>query len=252
MTYSQFLLVFIVPPLLFLIVSYLRTEDPLKPYFNRGILLLALMALIYTTPWDNYLVKSGVWTYEDARVLGRIGYVPIEEYCFFILQSCLTGLWCFFTQGSIAIRSLENKGECGFGYLMGIIFWLVTFGVGVFAWGSESTRYLSLILVWATPVALMQWAIGGRALIRNWRLYLTSLVPPTLYLWAVDAYAIGNGVWSISTTQTIGWEIGNLPIEEAAFFLMTNVMLCQGLILFVALRSEFLQICARLKLKAVL
>lgn len=52
-----------------------------------------MIALIYTTPWDNYLVASGVWFYDPARVWNIIlGWVPLEEYIFFILQTILTGL----------------------------------------------------------------------------------------------------------------------------------------------------------------
>jgi len=250
MTYSQFLLVFVVPLLGLEIFFYRRSRDVLKPYFNRGIFLLAALAMVYTTPWDNYLVHSGVWTYDDSRVLGRIGYVPIEEYCFFVLQSYLTGLWCFFMQKRIAVISPPHVGK-NVAYWTGIIFLLGLLGLGIVSARSESGRYMSLILLWATPVALMQWMIGGRTLVRNWRLYSVCLVPPTLYLWIIDAYAIANGVWSISTTQTVGLNIGIMPLEEMLFFLMTNVMLCQGLILFIALRSEYPQVYARLKLKAV-
>jgi len=58
--------------------------------------MLALIGLsvLYTTPWDNYLVATRVWYYDPALVLNAIiGYVPIEEYTFFILQTILTGLF---------------------------------------------------------------------------------------------------------------------------------------------------------------
>ncbi len=52
-----------------------------------------LVALAYTTPWDNYLVATGVWYYDPARVWNIVlGYVPLEEYLFFVLQVTLTGL----------------------------------------------------------------------------------------------------------------------------------------------------------------
>ena len=35
--------------------------------------VLAIVALVYTTPWDNYLVKNGVWWYPSNRVLAVIG-----------------------------------------------------------------------------------------------------------------------------------------------------------------------------------
>ena len=58
------------------------------------LLSLQLLLLIYTTPWDNYLIMRGVWSYPEGVVLGTLGYVPIEEYGFMIMQTLLAGaLW---------------------------------------------------------------------------------------------------------------------------------------------------------------
>src|SRR5690606_27373918 len=94
MTYWQFHLVFIVPALLLLALvppRPLAGEARRKSLFY--LVLIAAIAFLYTTPWDNYLVYRGVWGYGTARVLGVIGYVPIEEYAFFLPQPFLTGLW---------------------------------------------------------------------------------------------------------------------------------------------------------------
>ena len=56
-----------------------------------GVVLL--LAFAYTTPWDNYLVFREVWGYPPGRVLATIGYVPVEEYAFFLLQPIMTGLF---------------------------------------------------------------------------------------------------------------------------------------------------------------
>ncbi len=59
-----------------------------------GLLVIMLAAVIYTTPWDNYLVANRVWYYDPQLVLNVIlGYVPLEEYLFFILQTLLAGLF---------------------------------------------------------------------------------------------------------------------------------------------------------------
>ena len=59
-----------------------------------AILAHIIAAVVWTTPWDNYLVATGVWYYNPDLVTGvTLGWVPIEEYTFFILQTLLTGLW---------------------------------------------------------------------------------------------------------------------------------------------------------------
>ena len=58
------------------------------------VLGLILVAVTYTTPWDNYLVATGVWWYDENLVTGvTFGYVPIKEYTFFVVQTVLTGMW---------------------------------------------------------------------------------------------------------------------------------------------------------------
>ncbi|MBN2146972.1 MAG: lycopene cyclase domain-containing protein, partial [Anaerolineales bacterium] len=100
MTYLGVLLTFIAPPLLALVLWV--PQDVWRWLFKRGprpdllpyqlILLHVGIALVYTTPWDNYLVATGVWWYNPALVTGlRLWYVPVEEYTFFVLQTLLNG-----------------------------------------------------------------------------------------------------------------------------------------------------------------
>lgn len=93
MTYGQFLALFLgVPILLFVLVLRVRLQA--SSLVLLGV--LALVALVYTAPWDNLLVASGVWTYRDTQVSGVVfGRVPLEEYLFYILQVFATGLWVY-------------------------------------------------------------------------------------------------------------------------------------------------------------
>jgi lycopene cyclase domain-containing protein len=59
-----------------------------------GLLGMVVAALVYTSPWDNYLVATKVWFYDPRAVLNIIlGYLPLEEYLFIILQTLLVGLF---------------------------------------------------------------------------------------------------------------------------------------------------------------
>ena len=105
MTYLQYHLAFIVPLLLLLLAltwRQTRRGQPVAGEFRpenkwawTTFLLFPLIPLIYTTPWDNYLVFKEVWNYPPQRVLGRLLYVPYEEYAFFLLQTLITGLWLY-------------------------------------------------------------------------------------------------------------------------------------------------------------
>ncbi len=249
MTYLQFLLIFIIPLIVVEIIFFKRSNHHLKPNFLRGLYVLASLAFIYTTPWDNYLVWSNVWSYSENRVLGVVGYVPYEEYAFFILQTFLTGFWCFFIQQRIPI-SQQKTNNFFAKKIISLLLIMVT-AYGFYSLKSEPSRYLGLILAWATPVLLLQWLVGASYIHKNLKVFIWTFLPPTIYLWMADSIAIYLRVWNISTTQTLGINFGVLPIEEAVFFLVTNLMVSQGLILFIAMRSEIPQTLSFLKGKKI-
>lgn len=93
MTYARFLGLFVVLPILFLVVRYrhLLSWKGLRP---MAILLFVVYAA--TCPWDNLAVKWGLWHFRPELIWGVIiGYLPLEEYLFFGLQTVLVGLWVF-------------------------------------------------------------------------------------------------------------------------------------------------------------
>ena len=144
MSYFAFHLVFILPPILLLCVQ-LRS-----PTYIRGlrawlaIPLISLIALVYTTPWDNYLVWRGIWSYGADRVVGTIGYVPIEEYLFFVLQCILTGLWLYWLLAHTT-ESTQQQSPRGFKIVMLILgIFLSVVGFYMLQW--HSTLYLGLVL----------------------------------------------------------------------------------------------------------
>ncbi|MHA7627917.1 lycopene cyclase domain-containing protein [Corallococcus sp. M7] len=91
MTYARFLGLFVVLPILFLLVRYRRTLS-WRGLAPMGLLLIIVYAA--TSPWDNMAVKWGLWGFDPERIWGvKLGYLPLEEYLFFGLQTLLVGLW---------------------------------------------------------------------------------------------------------------------------------------------------------------
>ncbi len=89
-SYGHFLLVFLVLPILGLAFLLRRS---LTVRYARTVLTMAAIAFVYTTPWDNAIIALGVWSYDPALVWGIVlGWVPLEEYLFFLLQPLLSGL----------------------------------------------------------------------------------------------------------------------------------------------------------------
>lgn len=232
MTYLQFHLYFTIPQtiLLWVFLIYKTPKSLWLPIF-KGSSLLAFLAVTWTTPWDNYLIYKNIWWYGADKVMGTIGYVPIEEYFFFIIQCYFTGSFLGFFLHKAKFQTTELATERKWGNaIMALAIFLLA--LGVLCLNFTESLYLGLILSWAAPIWLIQLVFGRDLLAREWKKYLALIMIPSLYLCVGDYIAIASETWSISSVYTLGWNLGPLPIEEITFFFSTNIMLSQGLILF--------------------
>ena len=124
--------------------------------------------MISTTPWDSYLIKTGIWTYPPNVILGPTLFrIPAEEFLFFVIQTYITSL----------LYLLLSKPTFHPAYLCGrrpsrgrsqreTLRWLGTgaiaasilCGVLLISQGSHGL-YLGLIITWAGPFVLLLWYV---------------------------------------------------------------------------------------------
>lgn len=247
MTYFGFLLRFLVIPIVLLALlnlwdhrrgKELPTElQAYSPYKMLAILLL--IALVYTTPWDNYLVATGVWWYDPDLVTGIVfGWVPLEEYTFFVLQPILIGLWLLPLARRLPFSLTDGGGMRTRIIAVSVVGIIWVASVVLLFSGWPPGTYLALELSWALPPIMLQLYFGADTLVRHWRLVLLTIVPLAFYLSGTDTLAIGYGTWTIDPAQSLGillW--GRLPIEEFIFFTLTTVLVTFGLTLGIAEQS---------------
>ena len=234
MTYLQFHGVFMAPALLVTGILAYRAAPRLGTRAGWAMFAVPPIALLYTTPWDNYLVWKEVWAYGADRVIGTIGYVPIEEYLFFLLQPLLAGATLYWLLGhTVSVdRLYPPTARSTRIRVVGVGIGLTVTIAGMLLLRSEPGTYLGLILAWATPVPAIMWVFMGPAIWRARRAVVPAIALPTLYLWVADRIAIGLEIWTISERYTLGWNPFGLPVEEAVFFLMTTVISVFGVMLF--------------------
>ena len=243
MTYFGYLLRFVFLPILALIFFTWRDEHRgrdlpgfQKPLVWRAILIHILLALVYTTPWDNYLVASGVWTYNPGLVTGIVfGWVPLEEYTFFVAQTLLCGLWWLYLARRLPPAGDFRPSRTGRWLALGglVLVWLF-FTIQLFD-GLKSAAYLSITLCWALPAIFPQALLGADILWHHRRLVFWTILPAGLYLSLTDIAALQAGTWSISAQQTTGLRFfGILPLEEVVFFFITNILIAFGLTLLLS------------------
>lgn len=231
MSYLDFHLLFLLPPIALMAFTLPRPLSELGGWRAQWALpLITLIALTYTTPWDNYLVAREVWWYGPNRVLGTIGHVPIEEYVFFVLQPVLTGLFLFqYLSRSENHHRSAGSASSWIGFATFTVLTLTGIGMLVSDW--PQGLYLGLVLSWASPVLAGMWLYDGQALWAHRTTLLYTVGIPTLYLWVADTIAIALNIWTISSSFTVGISPFGLPVEEATFFLMTNLLVVKGILL---------------------
>ena len=246
MTYFGFLVRFLlVPIVLFALLNWwdarrgkalpveLQSFPPL-----RMLAILVAVALVYTTPWDNYLVATGVWYYNPQLVTGIVlGWVPLEEYIFFVVQPVLVGLWLLWLARRLPVPRAQGGANARLISLVAVgVVWIASVIVLFSGW--KPGTYLALELAWALPPIMLQLFFGADTLLRHWRLVLLTIVPMTLYLSAMDSLAIAAGTWVIDPAQSLGTMLGGiLPVEEFVFFMLTTVLVTFGLVLGIAEQS---------------
>jgi lycopene cyclase domain-containing protein len=249
MTYFGFLLRFLfIPILIFLVITLWdnRNGKQIQDFRNGravwiGIGIHVLLAIVYTTPWDNYLVATGVWYYNPELVTGIVfGYVPIEEYTFFVVETILAGLWWWFLSRRLSPPTAEfkpNKNTVRLSSIGLISIWMVF--TYLFFSNNGPLTYLSITLLWALPAILPQLLFGADILWHYRKLVFWAIMVPGTYLSLMDIVALSDTTWSISPSQTTGvLFFGILPLEEVLFFFITNVLITFGLTLLLANVSE--------------
>jgi len=237
-TYLEFLLLFVVLPMAALIAwGAVQSRCPLSEAISlkrhwMAVLILAVIAFTWTTPWDNYLIAVGVWSSPADRIIGTVGYVPLEEYAFFLLMPVIIGAVLYLVLQKIHLHGTLCRQPQKRARWVVCLCALICFISGVILLLTQPNSYLALTVLWFTPPLFIQFVFDPLGILRNRSIIALATLLPTLYLWAADSFAIASGIWSFDSTILIGVKIGNLPIEEALFFFITSLLVAQGITLY--------------------
>ena len=117
-------------------------------------------------------MSTHVWWYDPAQVIGiTAGWVPLEEYAFFILQTALAGLLTITLARYLGMpfdNRTRNDNIRWWSTALAILMWLCAGGV-LFLRFFPAT-YTSLLLLLALPPIALQLAFGADIpwLYRRW------------------------------------------------------------------------------------
>lgn len=230
MTYFGFHLRFVLPPLAAACVWAAPWAWPVEKWAVLGAILAIVMA--FTAPWDNYAVAKGIWDFDPKRIWRRVGWLPVEEYLFFWLQSLLV---VFVLDGLAGVRGGAQTlpADPWIGHALAGTLCAITVGVFVtwrrgFGPGTPG-HYAWHLLFWFVPVILLQWAVGWNVLLPRLDLLLAVVFAVGTWLTFADYRAIAAGIWFFDAKQITGWKLrGVMPWEEIAFFYLTSLLVAQS------------------------
>lgn len=234
MTYADFLLIFLIAPLVALLVALGVTlrRRLLDRRFVALAGVLALVALLYMAPWDHTAAVWGLWSWAPGRTWGsRWWGVPPEEYLFCALEALLAAtvvyaalLWRQrHTRASLPVPSSAWPPPRVNAAALPL--------AGLLAMGLAARwAYLPFLLVWALPIIIIQWALGGRYLWRARSVWAPVSLALCAWFTLADAVAIAAGVWRFDPRALLGPALGPVPLEEILFYLLTSLMVTQGFI----------------------
>lgn len=237
MTYLRFHLIFNLP-LLALLIGLNWPEPWVQPeWMAFGLVLLAVV--VFTTPWDNLAAKWGIWGFPREKFSLRLGYLPVEEYAFFILQSVNVMLavralfyyvpnWLTGRETVISRTTLICLG-------VSVIPWIVVaMQLRWLRWKAGPRVNYAIHLAWFLPVIYAQWVLAPSLFLGHAGLLALVMAAFGVYYTLADLVAVRGGTWFFDEKQITGVKLGGiLPWEEIAFFFLTSLLVAQSYLLLV-------------------
>jgi putative membrane protein len=235
MTYFRFHLIFNLPLLVLLALLGGTPAWAKGEIVAMALVLVAVM--IFTTPWDNLAAKWGIWGFPREKFSVRIGYLPIEEYAFFLLQSlnvmlAVRALFRFVPDWMTGQETVITRWTI-YCFLASIIPWALI--VAQFFWlrrkAGPRVNY-AIHLAWFLPVIYVQWILAPPLFLGHAALLATVTIAFGVYYTLADIVAVWGGTWFFDEKQITGVKLGGiLPWEEIAFFFLTSLLVAQSYLL---------------------
>lgn len=246
MTFIGFLVQFIGLPILFLVsllifLQYRGVQAPsLLGRWPVWAIIAghAAIAVLYTAPWDNYLVAAEIIAYNPLAIQGpKLGLLPMEKYLFLASQPILLGglLTLLGRFRILAPRhpfvAAAKLRATGAGIIL--LLWLASL---LLLWsGPEESAFLGLTGLWGFLPLLGQFAFGGDILWHYRRLLVWTLFPVLAFLTIGDAILFQAGLWMLHPERHLGIYLsGVLPIEEMVYFSLASSIALFGVTLMIA------------------
>lgn len=206
-----------------------------RPFISRSemfkMTVLSGLALIYTIPWFYFVIQNGALTYSTEKVLATVRLVPIEDCVFVVAHTVMTSLWTLLcTWWSIHPCLNFNHDKTSHQLIRWIpistLSFLTVKGYRMMTIPGLNTFYLGSILCWACPAIILLWYGTGNYFVKRFKSYLIAIAAPTLFMCRVSQIVMNNNIRHVNAQTSLNAFVAeHLPIEDALFFLVSNVII---------------------------
>lgn len=191
-------------------------------------------AYTFSTAWDNVIAKAGVWSYDKDCMVGTNKYLPMEEYAWFLLHTCLgqmvlTRMWAYRESDALPARP-SVPGRCkDWRIWLGVFAMLACMPVGLTLLKTHSTLYLGVLLAFMPPVLAFQWGMFGHFFMWQPKYVFWPIFLESCYTIVLDSYAQAVGIWKIypATGIIIPIKLFGLPglqLEQVMVYSITSAL----------------------------
>jgi lycopene cyclase domain-containing protein len=228
---------FILAPLAFLYLIPPRPLSDAHPPQVRRVgyavtLILGIVALVYSvTGWDRILYQAGVVS--CASSYGSLLSVPYEEWIWCVDHTALVCLWVMsIWKSHPAPTKTRESAHVGFRLMATIACLALAYYGYVLQNQGKHFFYLGLTLLHTFPIIALHFATVGHMYLRFAREYALGVLVPSLYVLAIDTYAIHKGIWKISEDFTTGIFILGVSLEHLLIYTLTTALASETILAF--------------------
>lgn len=181
-----------------------------------------LVTSVYFIAWDAMFTKNGIWSFNDAYILGyKLIYLPLEEWLFFI---CVPFSCIFIYEAANYYIKKDILGKQA--YVINLAILLFISITGIFCYDKTYTAFNFISA--AVLLAFIQFYLKPKWLGRFYVGYFFSLIP----FFMVNGVLTSLPVVRYNNEENLGIRLWTIPVEDTIYcllLLLMNITIYEGL-----------------------
>ncbi len=228
-TYLKLHLFLLIPTLLLMFIPPFPLSNAPDAAMRHGRFLIPPMlislAFVFSAPWENYLGSKGVLLFNASAVTGVLGYIPYEEYFWWVDHPLLATFW---VMSIWRYKPVSKTGNPRFLFrTFAVLTCLAITYLGYILYDTGSNLYVSVTLMFVFPVMTIQYLLIGHLLLEHPHEWLLGTLFPSVHTILVDRFALQVGIWEISKERSTGIAVYGFLLEHLLAYSLTSAIAVQ-------------------------